>query len=175
DAYGGSLENRMRFPLQLFTAMRAAWPAHKPMGVRLSATDWVEGSGWDVPDACEFAKRLEYLGADWIDVSSGGVSKAQQIKLGPGYQVGFAAAIKATVRIPVIAVGLITEAKQAEAILEHGQADMVALGRGFLWDPHWAWKAAAELGASIAAPRQYWRSNPAQFKDVFGNVRFGAR
>ncbi|MFM7503606.1 MAG: NADH:flavin oxidoreductase/NADH oxidase [Betaproteobacteria bacterium] len=175
DAYGGSLENRMRFPLQLFTAMRAAWPAHKPMGLRLSATDWVEGSGWDIADACEFARRLEYVGADWIDVSSGGVSRAQQIKLGPGYQVAFAGAIKAVVQIPVIAVGLITEAKQAEAIIENKQADMVALGRGFLWDPHWAWKAAAELGASIAAPRQYWRSNPAQYKDVFGSVRFGAR
>ncbi|NBT81772.1 MAG: NADH:flavin oxidoreductase/NADH oxidase [Betaproteobacteria bacterium] len=175
DAYGGSLENRMRFPLQLFTAMRAAWPAHKPMGLRLSATDWVEGSGWDIADACEFARRLEYLGADWIDVSSGGVSRAQQIKLGPGYQVPFAQAIKAVVKIPVIAVGLITEAKQAESILENNQADMVALGRGFLWDPHWAWKAAAELGASIAAPRQYWRSNPAQYKDVFGSIRFGAR
>ncbi|NBO96556.1 MAG: hypothetical protein EBU79_11965 [Betaproteobacteria bacterium] len=134
DAYGGSLENRMRFPLQLFTAMRAAWPAHKPMGLRLSATDWVEGSGWDIADACEFARRLEYLGADWIDVSSGGVSRAQQIKLGPGYQVPFAQAIKAVVKIPVIAVGLITEAKQAESILENNQADMVALGRGFLWD-----------------------------------------
>ena len=175
DAYGGSLENRMRFPLQLFTAMRAAWPAHKPMGVRISATDWVEGSGWDLPDACEFATRLAYLGADWIDVSSGGVSRAQKIKLGPGYQVPFAQAIKDVVSIPVIAVGLITDPKQAEDIIEEAKADMVALGRGFLWDPHWAWKAAATLGAGITAPRQYWRSNPQQYPDVFGKVRFGAR
>jgi len=175
DAYGGSLENRMRFPLQLFAAMRAAWPAHKPLGVRLSATDWVEGSGWDLPDACELAKRLEQLGADWIDVSSGGVSRAQQIKLGPGYQVPFAQAIKTVVGIPVIAVGMITEPSQAEDILEQAKADMIAIGRGFLWDPHWAWKAAATLGARIVAPRQYWRSNPPQHQDVFGKVRFGAR
>lgn len=175
DAYGGSAENRMRFPLQLFAAMRAAWPAHKPMGVRISATDWVEESSWDLPAACAFAQSLERLGADWIDVSSGGVSRKQQIRLAPGYQVPFAQAVKASVKIPVIAVGLITAATQAEAILAEGQADLVALGRGFLWDPRWGWHAAAELGATVSAPRQSWRANPAAFKEVFGATRFGAR
>jgi len=175
DAYGGSAENRMRFPLKLFAAMRAAWPAHKPMGVRISATDWVEESSWDLPAACAFAQSLERLGADWIDVSSGGVSRKQQIRLAPGYQVPFAQAVKASVKIPVIAVGLITAATQAEAILAEGQADLVALGRGFLWDPRWGWHAAAELGATVSAPRQSWRANPAAFKEVFGATRFGAR
>jgi len=175
DDYGGSAENRMRFPLQLFSAMRAAWPAHKPMGIRISATDWVEGSGWDLQAACVFARRLERLGADWIDVSSGGVSRSQQIPLGPGYQVPLAQAVKASVGIPVIAVGLITEAQQAEAILAQGHADLVALARGFLWDPRWGWRAAAQLGACVAAPRQYWRANPPGFKEVFGATRFGAR
>lgn len=175
DAYGASPDNRMRFPLEIFAAMRAAWPAHKPMGVRISATDWVEDSAWNLPAACAFAQHLERLGADWIDVSSGGVSRRQQIQLGPGYQVPFAQAVKESVAIPVIAVGLISEARQAEAILAQGQADLVALGRGFLWDPRWGWRAAAELGAQLAAPRQYWRANPAAFREVFGATRFGAR
>jgi 2,4-dienoyl-CoA reductase-like NADH-dependent reductase (Old Yellow Enzyme family) len=175
DEYGGSLENRMRFPLAVFAAMRAAWPAHKPMGVRLSATDWVADSGWDVPQAIEFAQNLERLGADWIDVSSGGVSPRQQIRIGPGYQVPFAQAIRAAVKIPVMAVGLITEPQQAEDILAEGKADLVALARGMLYNPRWVWHAAAALGAQIEAPRQYWRSQPRELADLFGKTRFGAR
>jgi NADPH2 dehydrogenase len=174
DAWGGSLENRMRFPLEVFAAMRAAWPAHKPMGVRISAADWI-GEGWDVPSSCVFAAALERLGCDWIDVSSGGISPRQQITLGPGYQVPFAAAIRKAVKMPVMAVGLITEPRQAEHIVASGEADLVALARAFLNDPRWPWRAAAELGATVQAPRQYWRCQPADRKHLFGDIRFGAR
>ena len=175
DEYGGSLENRMRWPLEVVAAMRAAWPAHKPLGVRISATDWIEGSGWDVPEAVEFARRCEALGVDWIDVSSGGISPRQRITLGPGYQVPFAEAVKRAVKVPVIAVGLITEPKHAEEIVASGKADMVALARGLLMDPRWPWRAAAELGASVDAPRQYWRSQPREYPKLFGETVFGAR
>jgi 2,4-dienoyl-CoA reductase-like NADH-dependent reductase (Old Yellow Enzyme family) len=174
DEYGGSAENRMRYPLEVFAAMRAAWPAHKPMGIRVSCTDWVEG-GWDVADTVEFARRAQAIGADWIDASSGGVSPRQRIALGPGYQAPFAEAIRREVKIPVIAVGLITEPRQAEEIVASGKADMVALGRGLLYDPRWPWHAAAELGAIVEAPRQYWRSQPPAQKTLFGKTSFGAR
>jgi NADPH2 dehydrogenase len=174
DAWGGSLENRMRFPLEVFAAMRAAWPAHKPLGVRISATDWIDG-GWDVESSCALAKALERLGCDWIDVSSGGISPRQRITLGPGYQVPFAAAIRKVVKMPVMAVGLITEPRQAESILAEGQADLIAVARAFLNDPRWVWRAAAELGATVQAPRQYWRCQPADRKGLFGEIRFGAR
>jgi NADPH2 dehydrogenase len=174
DDYGGSLENRMRFPLEVFAAMRAAWPAQKPMGVRVSSTDWVEG-GWDVPSTIAFARKLEYIGADWIDASSGGASPKQKIPVGPGYQVPFAEAIRQEVKIPVIAVGLITEPQQAEDIVASGKADMVALGRAMLYDPRWPWRAAVALGASVEAPRQYWRSQPSTQKALFGKTTFGMR
>jgi 2,4-dienoyl-CoA reductase-like NADH-dependent reductase (Old Yellow Enzyme family) len=179
DRYGGSLENRMRWPLEVFAAMRAAWPAHKPIGIRISATDWRNDlpadARWDVPDATQFAQHCERLGADWIDVSSGGVSPKQKITIGPGYQVHFAEAIKQAVRIPVIAVGLITEPRQAEEILASGKADMVALARGLLWNPRWPWMAAAELEAVVEAPRQYWRSQPRAHMAIFGPTSFGQR
>jgi len=174
DEYGGSPENRMRYPLEVFAAMRAAWPAHKPMGIRVSSTDWVDG-GWDLESTVEFARRVETIGADWIDASSGGVSPKQKITLGPGYQVPFAEAIRKAVKIPVVAVGLITEPQQAEEIVASGKADMVALARGMLFDPRWPWRAAAELGASVEAPRQYWRSQPSTQKALFGKTTFGAR
>ena len=174
DDYGGSLENRMRFPLEVFAAMRAAWPAHRPMGVRVSATDWVDG-GWDPAGTLAYAKRLEQLGADWIDVSSGGVSPKQRIALGPGYQVPFAEALRKELRMPVMAVGMITEPAQAEEILAAGRADLVALGRGLLWNPRWPWHAAAALGASVEAPRQYWRAAPVAYKELFGKTVSGAR
>lgn len=179
DEYGGSLENRMRWPLEVVAAMRSAWPAHKPLGIRISATDWRSDlpadQHWDLPDAIVFARHCERLGIDWIDVSSGGVSPLQKITLGPGYQVPFAEAVKREVSIPVIAVGLITEPRQAEAIVAGGQADMVALARGLLWNPRWVWHAAAELGANVVAPRQYWRSQPREHATVFGQVAFGQR
>ncbi len=174
DAYGGSLEGRMRYPLEVFAAMRATWPAHKPLGVRISATDWIDG-GWDLDGSRAFAKAVERLGCDWIDVSSGGISPRQKIAIGPGYQVPFAEAIKAEVKMPVMAVGLITVPQQAEDIVAQGKADLVALARGMLLDPRWAWHAAGALGASVDAPRQYWRSQSAQQKTLFGPTTFGQR
>lgn len=175
DQYGGSLENRMRYPLQLFTEMRNAWPTHKPLGVRISASDWDPDSSWDINESCTFAQRLQALGCDWIDVSSGGVSKNQKIELKPGYQTHFAAAIKKAVKIPVMAVGLITDAQQAESIITEDQADMVALARPFLYNPRWVWHAAAELGDSVVAPQQYWRCSPQSAGRVFGDTKIGTR
>lgn len=174
DEYGGSLENRMRFPLEVFEAVRAAVPASVPVGVRVSATDWVEG-GWDPEQTVQFGLALKARGCDWLDVSSGGVSPLQKIPLGPGYQVPFAQKVKAEVGLPTIAVGLITDAQHAEDIVAGGQADMIALARGILYDPRWPWHAAAQLGAQVAAPKQYWRSNPHQHKHLFGDIRFGQR
>jgi 2,4-dienoyl-CoA reductase-like NADH-dependent reductase (Old Yellow Enzyme family) len=174
DQYGGSLQNRMRYPLEVFEAVRAAFPAHKPVGVKVSATDWVEG-GWDLAQTIEFAKELKQRGVDWIDASSGGVSPLQKIPLGPGYQVPFAKAIKEAVGVTTIAIGLITEAQQAEEIVASGKADMVALARGVLYDPRWGWHAAAELGGQVDAPPQYWRSQPSSQKALFGATTFGTR
>jgi 2,4-dienoyl-CoA reductase-like NADH-dependent reductase (Old Yellow Enzyme family) len=174
DRWGGSLENRMRFPLAAFDAMRAAWPSDRPLGVRVSSTDWVEG-GWDIEQTVAFARALAERGCDWIDASSGGVSPKQSIPIGPGYQVPFAARLKAELDIPVIAVGLITEPAQAEAIVADGRADLVALARGLLWNPRWPWHAAAALGASVTVPEQYWRAQPREYKDVFGEIRVGQR
>ncbi|MDE5442800.1 oxidoreductase [Bradyrhizobium sp. CSA207] len=174
DEYGGSLQNRMRFPLEVFDAVRAVVPHDKPVGMRVSSTDWVEG-GWDLAQTIEFAKALKARGADWIDASSGGVSPLQKIALGPGYQVQFADAIKRETGLPTIAVGLITEAKHAEDIVASGKADMVALARAMLYDPRWGWHAAAELGGEVEAPPQYWRSQPSTQKQLFGRTTFGAR
>ncbi|MBR0757489.1 NADH:flavin oxidoreductase/NADH oxidase [Bradyrhizobium jicamae] len=174
DQYGGSLENRMRYPLEVFDAVRAAFPDRKPVGIRVSASDWVEG-GWDVTQTISFAKELKKRGVDWIDVSSGGVSSLQKIPLGPGYQVPFAQALKEATGVTTMAVGLITEAKHAEEIVSSGKADMVALARGMLYDPRWGWHAAAELGGEVSAPPQYWRSQPSTQKALFGTTTFGAR
>ncbi|MEN6585723.1 MAG: NADH:flavin oxidoreductase/NADH oxidase [Sulfuricella sp.] len=165
DQYGGSLENRMRFPLEVFDAMRNALP-DKPIGVRISATDWVAG-GWDIEQSVVFAKELQRRGCAFIDVSSGGLSPLQQIPVEPGYQVPFAERIRRESGLVTIAVGLITEADQAETIVSSGQADMVALARGMLYDPRWPWHAAAKLGAQVDAPKQYWRSQPREFKNLF--------
>jgi 2,4-dienoyl-CoA reductase-like NADH-dependent reductase (Old Yellow Enzyme family) len=174
DQYGGSLQNRMRYPLEVFDAVRAAFPAHKPVGVKVSATDWVEG-GWDLAQTIEYAKELKARGVDWIDASTGGVSPLQKIPLSPGYQVPFAQAIREATGLTTIAVGLITEAKQAEDIVASGKADMVTLARAMLYDPRWGWHAAAELGGQVEAPPQYWRSQPSTQKALFGETRFGMR
>jgi 2,4-dienoyl-CoA reductase-like NADH-dependent reductase (Old Yellow Enzyme family) len=166
DNYGGSLENRMRFVLEVFSAVRAAVPASKPVGVRISATDWVEG-GWDIEQSVALSQALEAIGCDYMHVSSGGLAPQQQISVGPNYQVPFAEAVKKAVTIPVIAVGLITEPKQAEAVLHSLQADAVALARGMLYDPRWPWHAAAELGEKVQAPPQYWRCEPHEVKGLF--------
>ena len=174
DAYGGTLENRMRFPLEVFEAVRAAVPKAIPVGVRVSATDWVDG-GWDIDQTIAFARELKTRSVDWIDVSSGGESPLQKIALGPGYQVPFAEAVKKATGLPTMAVGLITDAQQAEDIVASGKADLIALARGFLYDPRWAWHAAAQLGGSVSAPPQYWRSQPSTQKALFGETSFGAR
>lgn len=166
DEYGGTLENRMRLLLGIFSAVRAALDEKIAVGVRVSATDWVEG-GWDESQTLTLAQRLEALGCDYIHVSSGGLSPDQQIPLGPDYQVPFAQQVRKRVTMPVIAVGLITEPEQAEAIVANGQADMIALGRGMLYDPRWPWHAAAKLGATVFAAPQFWRCEPHNVRGLF--------
>lgn len=166
DQYGGSLENRMRFPLEVFDAARAAFPPDRPVSMRVSATDWAPG-GWDLAQTIEFAQALEARGCSAVHVSSGGLTTAQQIPVGPNYQVPFARAVKQATTLPVIAVGLITEFEQAEAIIGTGDADLIALARAILYDPRWPWHAAAHFGASVTAPKQYLRSQPARYRNLF--------
>jgi 2,4-dienoyl-CoA reductase-like NADH-dependent reductase (Old Yellow Enzyme family) len=166
DDYGGSLENRMRFPLEVFDAVRAAFPADRPVTMRVSGTDWVEG-GWDIEQTIAFAHALEARGCSLIHVSSGGLHPAQAIPVGPSYQVPLARAVKQATAMPVVAVGLITDFEQAEAIIGTGDADFVALARTILYDPRWPWHAAAHLGASVSAPNQYLRSQPSQHRHLF--------
>jgi 2,4-dienoyl-CoA reductase-like NADH-dependent reductase (Old Yellow Enzyme family) len=170
DDWGGSLEGRMRFPLAVFDAVRAEWPEEKPLGVRVSATDWVDG-GWSIEDTVAFAGALKSRGCDWIDVSSGGLVAAAEIPVGPGYQVPFAERVRADTGLVTMAVGLITEPRQAEAIIAEGRADLVALARGMLYDPRWTWHAARELGAEAAYPNQYLRCQPALREDMFADPR----
>ncbi|WP_191938102.1 NADH:flavin oxidoreductase/NADH oxidase [Pantoea agglomerans] len=165
DEYGGSLENRMRFPLEVFKAVRDAVPASVPVGVRISATDWVEG-GWEINQSIAFSRELEALNSAYIHVSSGGLSEDQKISVGPNYQVPFARDIREQVSIPVIAVGLITEPQQAEDLLQQGEADLVALARGILYDPRWPWHAAAALDGKVQVPPQYLRSEPHDVKGI---------
>ena len=162
DEYGGSLQNRLRFPLEVIAAMRAAWPAEKPMGARITGTDWMP-DGFSIDDAVVFARELKSLGVDYVCVSSGGVSLKAQIPIGPGYQVPLAERIRRDAGIVTRAVGLIVEPGQAERIVSEGKADMVALARAFLDDPRWAWHAAEALGASAAGPVQYARSRGEQW------------
>jgi 2,4-dienoyl-CoA reductase-like NADH-dependent reductase (Old Yellow Enzyme family) len=166
DAYGGSLENRLRFPLEVFEAVREVVPENKPVGVRVSATDWVE-NGWDLEQTIALAKQLKARGVDWITASSAGLSPAQKIAIGPSYQVPFAQGIKQATGLNTAAVGLITDVQQAEEIVASGKADFVALARGMLYDPRWPWHAAAALGAQVDAPPQYWRSQPQGLKKLF--------
>jgi 2,4-dienoyl-CoA reductase-like NADH-dependent reductase (Old Yellow Enzyme family) len=166
DEYGGSLENRMRFPLEVFEAVRAAFPADRPVTMRVSGTDWAEG-GWDINQTIAFAQALEARGCTAIHVSGGGLTPVQQIPVGPSYQVPLARAVKRATRLPVIAVGLITGFDQAEAIVGTGDADLIALARTILYDPRWPWHAAAHFGAHVQAPDQYFRSQPRQYPDLF--------
>ncbi|WP_030743486.1 NADH:flavin oxidoreductase/NADH oxidase [Streptomyces sp. NRRL F-5135] len=158
DAYGGSFENRARFALEVVDAVRAEWPEDLPVFFRVSATDWLDEGGWTADDTVRLADELLAHGVDLLDVSSGGNAPRVRIPAGPGYQVPFAARVKAETRLPVAAVGLITEPEQAEKIVTNGEADAVLLGRELLRDPSWARRAARELGGTVFVPQQYHRS-----------------
>ncbi|MFM9370951.1 NADH:flavin oxidoreductase/NADH oxidase [Streptomyces sp. Da 82-17] len=155
DEYGGSYENRTRFPLEVVDAVRAVWPEDKPLFFRISATDWLDEGGWTADDTVRFARQLKEHGVDLLDVSSGANVSGVKIPVGPGYQVPFAARVKNETDLPVAAVGLITDTQQAEKILKNGEADAVLLGRELLRNPSWALHAARELDADIQVPNQY--------------------
>jgi 2,4-dienoyl-CoA reductase-like NADH-dependent reductase (Old Yellow Enzyme family) len=159
DSYGGSFENRIRLVVEVVDAMRAVWPAELPLLVRISATDWAEG-GWDIEQSVALAKVLKEHKVDLIDVSSGGLTPQQVIPLGPGYQTPFAERIRREAQIPTGAVGMITDAAQAEHILRTGQADVVLLARELLREPYWPLQAAKELGDITSWPAQYLRAAP---------------
>ncbi len=170
DSYGGCLDNRMRLTLEVFAAMREAWPPHKPMGVRISATDWIEG-GWDVGQSVELGGRLKTLGCDFIDVSSGALDPRQKIPIGPAYQAPLAEAVRRGAGIPTMAVGLITRAREAEAIIVEGRADFISMGRGAMWDPRWAWHAAEELGAEAPYAAKSMPCHPSSRPWIFPERR----
>jgi len=159
DAYGGSLDNRLRFPLEVVAAVRQAWPERLPLAIRISSTDWVEG-GWTIEESIEYARRLKTMGVDVVDCSSGGSSMSAKIPVGPGFQVPFAERIRKETGILTMAVGMITEPAQADAIVREGRADLVALAREFLRDPYWALHAAHALGVDLPWPNQYSRAKP---------------
>ena len=169
DRYGGSIEGRMQFPLEIFAACRSVWPEHLPMGMRLSATDWVDG-GLTIEETVEVAKALCKAECDFVDVTSGGLHPDQKIAAGPGYQVPFAERVKQESGMTTMAVGMITGAHQAEEIVASGKADLIAVARGMMDDPHWAWHAAQQLDVETKYPDQYvrcrpnlWRASPGQF------------
>jgi 2,4-dienoyl-CoA reductase-like NADH-dependent reductase (Old Yellow Enzyme family) len=159
DRYGGSFDNRVRLCLEIADAVRATWPAHLPVFVRISATDWVDG-GWDLDQSVELARRLGRCGVDLIDCSSGGSVPSAQIPLGPGYQVPFAERVRREANVATGAVGLITTARQANEIVAAGQADCVLLARELLRDPYWPLRAARELERIVPWPVQYLRAAP---------------
>lgn len=173
DQYGGRIENRIRYPVEVFDAVRDAWP-DKPLGIRISATDWIDG-GWDIEQSLELVDVLRSHGCDWVDVSSGGLAPQQKIPVGIGYQLPFARRIRNETHMITSTVGLITEPKQAEQIITTGDADLVSLARAMLWDPRWPWHAAVELGGTVRAPKQYWRCMPRGVSDVFSGWRSGSR
>jgi NADPH2 dehydrogenase len=158
DRYGGSLENRMRAPLEAARALREAWPRERALGARITASDWAEG-GFEAQDAAAFARELKKIGFDYVCVSSGGVVSYAKIRVEPGYQVGFAETVRRGAGIPVMTVGMIADPQQAEDIVAGGRADMVALARGMLDDPRWPWHAAERLGAKLELPPQYRRAH----------------
>ena len=159
DRWGGSLENRMSFPLKVTGAVRKVWPESLPLFVRISCTDWVE-NGWDLAQSIAFSNRLKDLGVDFIDCSSGGTAPDAVIPAGPGFQAVFSAEVRKAVGIITGAVGLITAPAQAEQVLVTGQADVILLGREFLRAPYWPLTAAADLGVDLEWPDQYKRAKP---------------
>jgi len=163
DEYGGSLENRMRFPLEVFDAVRAVWPKERPLGARVSATDWIDG-GWTPEQTVLFAKAMKARGCDFFDVSSGALDPRQQIPMAPGYNVPFAEKVRKESGIAVMSVGMISRPRQAEDIVAGGKADLVAIARAMMDDPRWAWHAARELGAETPYAPNYVRCSPAVWK-----------
>lgn len=163
DEYGGSTQNRIRYPLEVFEAVRGVWPEDRPLGVRVSATDWVDG-GWTPEETVILARELKALGCDFVDATSGQVDPRQKIPFAPGYNVPFAEQVRRESGIPVMAVGMITHPSQAEEIVASGRADMVAIARAMMDDPRFAWHAARELGAETAYAPNYVRCSPAQWK-----------
>ena len=161
DEYGGSYENRIRFPLELFAAVRKAYQG--VLGIRISASDWIEG-GWTPEETADFASRLKPLGCDFVHISSGGISP-----------VPFAKIVKDQSGLPTMTVGLITDPQQAEDILQKGDADLIALARAFLYKPRWAWEAAAALGGTVPSNERYWRCLPREAQAIFGDVKVGQR
>lgn len=159
DEYGGELKNRMRLPLEVAEIVRNTWPSDLPVFVRISVTDWIEG-GWDLSQSVELAKELKKIGVDLIDCSSGGIAPAARIPVGPGYQVGFSEEIKKQTGVQTGAVGMITDALQAENILVKGQADVIIMAREFLRDPYFPLHAAKQLGDDPQFPLQYLRAKP---------------
>lgn len=166
DEYGGSLENRMRFALETFKAMRAAWPEDKPMGVRVSATDWVEG-GWTPDETVVFARELKKIGCDYVDCSSGALDPAQQVPLAPGYHVAFSQQVRKDADIKTMCVGLITDTMQAEEVIKSGQADFICMGRGAMWDPRFPWHAAEEMRAEVPYPPRSTPCHPSLRPQIF--------
>jgi 2,4-dienoyl-CoA reductase-like NADH-dependent reductase (Old Yellow Enzyme family) len=167
DAYSGGLANRMRYPLEVIEAVRTALPAGVALGVRISATDWLEG-GWTAADSVAFARLARALGVVYVCCSSGGIAPGAKIPLGPAYQVPFAEQVRREGRVATRAVGMITHAEQADDIVAKGRADLVALARGFLYDPRWAWHAADRLGASTEHPAQYARARDLRWVRAMG-------
>lgn len=165
DEYGGTLENRLRFPLEVFDAVRAVVPASTPLGLRVSATDWIDG-GWTPEDTIVLAQEIERRGGSFIDVSTGGISTKAQIPLRPGYQVPFAMHIKERTAMAVMTVGLIADPRLADSIVASGQADLVSIGRAMLDDPRWPWHAAVALGAELALPAQYGYAVGAKWREL---------
>ena len=172
DAYGGGFEGRTRFVREVFAAVRHVFSGS--LGIRVSATDWVEG-GWTPDETLSLCMLLQDQGADFVHVSTAGVSPLQKIPLAPGFQLPFAQQVKAATGMTTIGVGLITDAAQAEAALTDGMADLVGVARALLFNPRWVWSAAAELGGQVPASPQYLRALPAWAKQIFGDVSIGMR
>ena len=162
DEYGGTLEGRMKFPLEVARVVRAEVPKATPVGARITGTDWIDG-GLTADDAVVFARELKAAGLDYVDVSSGAITADAQRTQTPGFNVPFAEQVKRGTGLPTRTVGLIVTPQHAESIVAEGKADMVALARAFLDDPHWGWHAAATLGADVARPKQYQRASPKQW------------
>ncbi len=172
DGYGGNFEERIRFPREVFQAVRKVYQGS--LGIRLSATDWVEG-GWTPEETADFSLRLKQEGLDFVHISTAGVSPLQKIAIGPEFQVPFAKLVKQKTGLPTIAVGLITDPQQANDIVARGDADLVALARAFLYKPRWGWEAASALKATVQAKANYWRCLPREAQTIFGDVRVGMR